>query len=315
PSDVFGEDSESFVTLPLRPDGGFYKATSNGEIATFRSKHSTLGDLYEGTAEEKQGAILIDAHYAANAAGATTPARPEDTDIAPDGSLYVAFTSGSPGGDGGPAKDIFSVNGEPSEYGWIFKIVEADNSPGAMAFTWEKIAVGGEPAEGGLGFANPDNLEFDSDGGLWMVTDMSTSRHNKPVPAGRVDEEGSAISQSSLRGLYGNNSVWYIPTSGEFAGQAYLFAFGPMESEMTGPFITTDNSTLFLAAQHPGEANGIRKDMAAETREYEMLTTSGTPFTQKREVPLGSNWPANTANAAQRPAIVAIHRTNNQPLV
>lgn len=315
PSDVFGEDSESFVTLPLRPDGGFYKATSNGEIATFRSKHSTLGDLYEGTAEEKQGAILIDAHYAANAAGATTTARPEDTDIAPDGSLYVAFTSGSPGGDGGPAKDIFSVNGDPSEYGWIFKIVEADNSPGAMAFTWEKIALGGEPAEGGLGFANPDNLEFDSDGGLWMVTDMSTSRHNKPVPAGRVDEEGSAISQSSLRGLYGNNSVWYIPTSGEFAGQAYLFAFGPMESEMTGPFITTDNSTLFLAAQHPGEANGIRQDMAAETREYEMLTTSGTPFTQKREVPLGSNWPANTANAAPRPAIVAIHRTNNQPLV
>ena len=315
PSDVFGDDDEPIVTLPQRPEGGAFKTTSNADIAAFRAKYSTLADLYEGTPEEKQGAILIDAHYAANAAGATTTARPEDTDLAPDGSLFIAFTSGSPGSDGGPDKAIFSVDGAAYEHGWIFKLVEDSNDPAAMTFTWEKTAVGGEPAEGGLGFSNPDNLEFDSNGNLWMVTDMSSSRQNKAVPAGRMDDEGEPLSQSSLRGLFGNNSVWYIPTSGENAGQAYLFAYGPMDCEMTGPFVTADNSTLFLSAQHPGEVNGIRQDMVSEVRDYEMRTTSGTTFIQKREVPLGSNWPANTANAAPRPAVVAVRRTDKQPLV
>ncbi|MEM9568176.1 MAG: alkaline phosphatase PhoX, partial [Cyanobacteria bacterium P01_E01_bin.34] len=315
PSDVFGEDGESLVTLPQRPEGGVFKATSNADIAAFRAQFSTLADLYEGTPPEKQGAILIDAHYAANAAGATTTARPEDTDLAPDGSVFIAFTSGTPGSDGGPDKTIFSIDGAAYEHGWLFKLLEDDNAPAAMTFTWEKTAVGGEPAEGGLGFSNPDNLEFDGNGNLWMVTDMSSSRQNKAVPAGRVDKEGEPLSQSSLRGLFGNNSVWYIPTSGDSAGQAYLFAYGPMDCEMTGPFVTADNSTLFLSAQHPGEVNGIRKDMAFEVRDYEMRTTSGTTFMQKREVPIGSNWPAKTANAAPRPAVIAVRRTDNQPLV
>ncbi len=315
PSEVFGEDGDPVVVLPQRPEGGVFDATSDADIDAFSAQFSTLADLYEGTPEEKQGAILIDAHYAGNAAGATTTARPEDTDLAPDGSVYIAFTSGTPGGDGGPDKAIFSVDGEAYEHGWIFKVVEDNNDPGAMTFTWEKTAVGGEPAEGGLGFSNPDNLEFDSNGNLWMVTDMSSSRQNAAVPAGRVDEDGEALSQSRLRGLFGNNSVWYIPTSGDNAGQAFLFAYGPMDSEMTGPFITADDSTLFIAVQHPGEVNGIRQDMASESRDYEMRTTDGTPFMQKRDVPVGSNWPAKSANSAPRPAVVAVHRTDNQSLV
>ncbi|MEO1131526.1 MAG: alkaline phosphatase PhoX [Cyanobacteria bacterium J06639_1] len=315
PSEVFGRDGSSHVILPLRPEGGTVKVEADADVNAFASQYATLGDLYEGTDLEKQGAILIDAHYAATAAGATTTARPEDTDLDANGNLFVAFTSGSPGGDGGPDKAVFGKDGQPWEYGWIFKVTEDANEPAAMQFTWEKFAVGGEPAEGGLGFANPDNLEFDSAGDLWMVTDMSTSRHNKAVPAGRIDDEGKPISQSSLRGLFGNNSVWYMPTSGDRAGEAFLFAFGPMESEMTGPFITRDNRTLFLAAQHPGERNGIRQNMASEAREFEMRTTSGNAFLQTREVPLGSNWPSKTENDPPRPAVVAVRRVNNQPLV
>lgn len=315
PSDIFGRGGEPVVSLPQRPDGGIFQAESNGAIAAFRARFATLGDLYAGTDEQKQGAILIDAHYAANAAGATATARPEDTDIAPDGSLFIAFTSGSPGSDGGPDKVIFRADGAVWEYGWIVKLVEDGNEPGAMTFTWNKFAVGGEPAEGGLGFANPDNLEFDRNGSLWMVTDMSTSRHNLAVPSDRVDAAGEPIGQSRLRGLYGNNSVWYVPTADDWAGQAFLFGYGPMESEMTGPFFTADNSTLFLAAQHPGELHGIRRDMAFETRQYEMRTTDGQPFTQTRQVPLGSNWPDRQPNVPPRPAVVAIRRIDRAPLV
>jgi secreted PhoX family phosphatase len=164
--------------------------------------------------------------------------------------------------------------------------------------------------EGGLGFANPDNLEFDAKGNLWMVTDMSSDKHNKAIPS-RIDAEGKPVSQSDLRGLFGNNSVWYLPTSGPNAGEAYLFGFGPMDSEMTGPFFTRDQKTLFLAAQHPGEVSGVRKDMASETRQYAMKTVDGQEFIQTREVPIGSNWPGKGANQPPKPAVVAIYRMDD----
>lgn len=312
PSAVAG----SMITLPQRPEGGWFKADTDAAAVAFKERYSTLGDLYEGNAREKQGAILIDAHYAANAVGATHTARPEDTDLAADGTLYIAFTSGGSGGDGGPNNSIFKgPNGEtPYEYGWITKLVETDSDPAALTFTWEMLALGGEPAEGGMGFANPDNLEIDGNGNLWMVTDMSTSKHNIEV-ANRVDAEGNPVSQSNLRGLFGNNSIWYIPTSGPNAGEAYMFGYGPMECEMTGPFLTADQGTLFLSAQHPGEIYGTRQGLTSETRQFAMKTTTGSEFMQMRQVPLGSNWPAKRLNAAPRPAVVAVRRWDGETLV
>lgn len=90
-----------------------------------------------------------------------------------------------------------------------------------------------------MGFANPDNLDFDSQGNLWVVTDMSTSTHNNAVPQ-RQDEAGKALSDKDLLGLYGNNSLWQIITQGDQAGEAKMFAYGPMECELTGPFFTAD---------------------------------------------------------------------------
>jgi uncharacterized protein len=303
------------LPLPLRPDGGVFKADSDEAVAQFKQRFSTIGQLYTGTEQERQGAILIDAHYAANAAGATATARPEDTDVRPDGTLFITFTSGSPGSDGGPDKRIFKgPKGETNyEYGWIMRLNEDNNDPAAMSFTWENISLGGEPADGGLGFANPDNLEIDANGNLWMVTDMSTDKHNVAVPS-RIDEEGEPVSQSNLRGLFGNNSIWFIPTSGPDAGKAYLFGLGPMDSETTGPFFTRDQQTLFLAVQHPGEIGGIRQNGASETRQFAMKTTEGEEFMQSRVVPIGSNWPTKAVNAPPKSAVVAIRRVDGGSL-
>jgi secreted PhoX family phosphatase len=300
---------------PDRAAGGVVKVEDDAAITTFTQQFKTLGDLYQGTPEEVQGAILIDAHYAANAAGATCTARPEDTDVNANGSLFITFTSGSASSsDGSPDARVFKgPNGEAYEYGWIMRLDEDANDPAAMTFKWEMFATGGEPVEGGLGFANPDNLEFDAKGNLWMVTDMSTDKHNKAIPS-RIDAEGKPVSQSDLRGLFGNNSIWYLPTSGPNAGEAYLFGFGPMDAEMTGPFFTRDQKTLFLAAQHPGEVGGVRKDMASETRQYAMKTVDGQEFIQNREVPIGSNWPSKAANQPPKPAVVAVYRMDGASL-
>ncbi len=305
PSSVVG----GMVTLPQRPEGGFAKVEDDAVANALKANFATLGDLYEGNDLEKQGAILIDAHFAATAVGATTTARPEDTDVAKDGTLFIAFTSGTPGGDGGPDKAIFvGPNGEsPYESGWVMKLIETDNEPAALTFSWSMFATGGEPATGGLGFANPDNLEFDKQGNLWIVTDMSTSAHNNAVTK-RTNDAGEPLNDKDLLGLYGNNSLWQITVSGQNAGEAKMFAYGPMESELTGPYFTADGSTLFLAAQHPGESSGIRSAMAAETREFQMKTTTGQTFMQKREVPVGSNWPEKTADAPPKPSVVAIRR-------
>jgi len=311
----------SMITLPNpnRAEGGIIKVEEDAVAVAFQQQFKTLGDLYQGSDVEKQGAIMIDAHYAANAAGATCTARPEDTDVRSDGTLFIAFTSGSPSSsDGSPHKEIFKgPNGEDAyEYGWIMRLDEDGNDPAAMTFKWSMFATGGEPHEGGLGFANPDNLEFDAKGNLWMVTDMSSDRLNREVAARTEVVEGVSkpMGQSNLRGLFGNNSVWMMPTSGENAGQAYLFAFGPMESEMTGPFFTADNKTLFIAAQHPGEVNGRRENMAIENRSYAMKTTDGQEFVQAREVPVGSNWPGKQPNDPPKPSVVAIRRTDGAAL-
>ena len=303
------------LPLPQRPEGGVFKATKEEEITAFKSKFKTLGDLYVGSDREKQGAILIDAHYAGNAVGATCTARPEDTEVAADGSLFIAFTSGSiSSSDGSPDLRIFkSADGKAYEYGWIMRLNEEANKPEAMNFKWSMVATGGEPAEGGLGFANPDNLAIDRGGNVWMVTDMSSDKYNRAIP-NRKDKSDKPVSQSDLRGLYGNSSIWFLPTSGVDLGKAFLFGFGPMESETTGPFFSQDQQTLFLSVQHPGEVAGIRKDMTFESRKFAMRTTDGKEFMQTRKVPIGSNWPTLKSNDSPKPAVVAIRKIDNSSI-
>ena len=316
PSQVEGKEGKGTVLLPNpnRAQGGTVKVTSDAEAIAFKEQFKTLSDLYEGNQTEKQGAILIDAHFAANAAGITCTARPEDTDVAQDGTLYIAFTSGSADGNGGPDKRIFKgPKGEtPYEFGWILRLREDGNHPDAIAFRWDILALGGEPVNGGLGFANPDNLEIDSSGNLWMVTDITTSSHNRAVPS-RI-EDGKPVSQTDLLGLFGNNSAWFIPTAGPNAGNAYPFAIGPMDAEICGPYFSRDQQTLFLAIQHPGEKDGMRQNMKAEMRQFAMQTTATEEFIQKRKIPIGSNWPGKSPDDPPRPAVVAIRRLDAQPI-
>ncbi len=295
---------QTLFEVPKPIEGNYLAASKDEEVAKYKQQFKKLGDLYVGNAEEKQGAILIDAHYAANAAGATCTARPEDTEIAPNGDLYISFTSGSPGDDGGPDSRVFKgPKGEVSyEYGWVMRLTEDSNDPAANTFKWEMLATGGELASGGMGFANPDNLLLDKGGNVWMVTDVSTSKLNNAVK-NRTDDKGKT---ANISGLFGNNTIWYIPTSGENAGQAFLFGIGPMECETTGPCFTPDEQTMFLSIQHPGEANGTRLKGASENRDYLVYSTTGEEFAQTRQVPIGSNWPDKSPDAPPKPAVIYV---------
>ncbi len=164
--------------------------------------------------------LLVRARYAAILVGGTPLDRPEDIDIDPlTGAVYLTLTNNT---------------GKQNFFGSILKIVEGGNDPLSLEFRATTYLPGG-PEQG---FACPDNLAFDARGGLWMTSDMSGSSMNKPPYES-----------------FGNNGLFYIPTSGKAAGRSFRVAAAPMDAEFTGPCFAPDGKTLFLSVQHPGETS------------------------------------------------------------
>jgi len=65
----------------------------------------------------------------------------------------------------------------------------------------------------------------------------------------------------------------------------------PVGAEMCGPYFTPDDETLFVAVQHPGEAD--EDDPKAEPATFEKPAT---------------RWPDFKPNIPPRPSIIAITR-------
>jgi hypothetical protein len=135
---------------------------------------------------------------------------------------------------------------------------------------WTDYAAGGPTAQGGRGFSSPDNLHFDSEENLWVVTDISTSALNQPGP----------------NEYHANNAAFMVPTKGPNAGVAFRFANMPIESEGTGPFFSPDESALFINVQHPGEQSGEK----------------GSPAVFGQPDTYSSYWPRGNKTAEQNPS-------------
>ena len=219
-------------------------------------------------------------------------------------------------------------------FGGIYRIIETNGDVTSTTFTWSAFEQSGEDgAINGPGFANVDNLEIDTLGNIWGVTDMSTSSHNgfNTGAAGEVKEidHTQTGSVGNLRGTFGNNWLFYIPVVGENAGMVVPFAYGPPRCEITGPYFIRNssgvNETLLLAVQHPGESCPIG-DQVKLGRNIEMLNLDGTLFTQQRSVPRGSNWPSNIGYVGEpggffngllppRPSVIGVIRRDGAPFV
>lgn len=258
-------------------------------VQAYCRQFGNLADLYRGKGALRQGAILVDAHLAASAIGATPTARPEDTKIDPiSGDLLIAFTTGNPGSTGGADPAVFKGPDHQSSwpYGWVMRLSDSEKN----SFTWRMVVTGGTPWDGGLGFSNPDNLALDSKGNMWIVTD-----------------------KSSTADVYGNNSCWYIPRDNIQGKEAACFANGPMECELTGVCLDQPEETMFLAIQHPGELNGARAKGNQNIQTHYLVDRNGGIFKQRRKVPLGSNWPAQAPGRPPRPGVVSVFKRRDKP--
>ncbi len=231
------------------------------QMPTVPTGATTLGAVYGGS----QGNILIDAYRASNLVGATPTGRPEDVEVHPvDKSVFIAFTAAA------TAQNSLFTN----IYGELVRIVESSADGAGATFTWQRWKAGGpnDASRAGQVFAAPDNLSFDKAANMWVVTDISSANLN-----------GGNANYTAFK----NNGLFFIPTAGQHAGTAFQFASGPCECELTGPAWTPDESTLFLAIQHPGETNGTRLSNTV--------------------APKGSNWP-HRSHGAPLPAVVQIRR-------
>jgi secreted PhoX family phosphatase len=313
-------------------NGGQFGVTTANEVTALPGyQNKTLANFYAN-----QGAILSDAFLAGNLAGGTPTARPEDIEISPldPRVCFVAYTDGAAGSDGYPDSRIFQVAKLSSaldatqQSGGLYKITEDSADGTGTTFRWERFAQGGEagqtvstaiPSSNPIadGFGNVDNLVFDSKANLWGVTDMSTTLHNgffvgaagATVPGIEHARTGNV---AEFVGVFGNNWMFYIPTSGPDAGEIVPFAYGPVRCEMTGPFFVGD--TLILSVQHPGEDCPYSSGKTLQ-REIQLLALDGSVFLQSRQVPQGSNWPSNilgNTSGLPRPTVIGIRR--KQPI-
>jgi uncharacterized protein len=227
---------------------------------------------------KSQADVVIDARIAADLLGATRMDRPEDVQPNPvTGKVYVMLTNN---------KDRKADEEDPANpraanvFGHIIEMTPPDGDHAADRFGWDVLVRCGDPAVAEVGalwspetsdngwFACPDNAAVDAQGRLWISTDQGD-----PWPTGRAD------------GLYA------LETEGARRRTAKLFFRCPVGAEMCGPCFTPDQTTLFLAVQHPGT------DATDRYKGFERASTFADPATR---------WPDFQPDMPPRPSVLAI---------
>jgi len=235
------------------------------------------GPLTEANGFKSPADVVIEARRAGDLLGATKMDRPEDIEPnARTGKVYVLLTNNTNRQD----DQVDPANPRAKNaFGHIIELTVPDGDQAADRFTWEILVKCGDPSVAEVGatfssdttkdgwFGMPDNCAFDGQGRLWVATDGQG-----PKATGRTD------------------GIWAVDTDGDARGTSKLFFRVPVGAEMCGPCFTPDDTTLFLAVQHPGEEG---KDWAPFGRD----STLEDPSTR---------WPDFADGMPPRPAVVAI---------
>ena len=211
------------------------------------------GSLTSANGFHSQADVVIEARRAGDLLGATPMDRPEDIEPNPhSGRVYVVLTYNErrkPATDPNVRERVNAANTRlDNRYGQIIEIIppmvggKPDHT--ATKCKWDFFLLGGDPnnpkhgaryqgavsANGWL--SCPDNIAFDPQGRIWIVTD------------GQDDAAGFS------------DSAYAADTRGPGRGIPRLFFNAPRGAEVCGPEFTPDGKTFFLAIQHPAEEKG-----------------------------------------------------------
>jgi secreted PhoX family phosphatase len=226
----------------LLDEGILYVAKYNPDgTGTWLPMVHGQGPLTEANGFRTQADVLIETRRAADLLGATKMDRPEDIEANPQTNrVYVMLTNNTRRKE----DQVDAANPRANNaFGHIVEMMPDGGNHAATAFTWEVLVKCGDPSVASVGatfssettkngwFGMPDNCAIDSQGRLWISTDGNNAK-----ATGRAD------------------GLWALETEGERRGTSKHFFRVPVGGELCGPFFTPNDESLFLAVQHPGEA-------------------------------------------------------------
>ncbi len=261
------------ANLKLLDEGTLYVAqfADDGNVKWIALVHGENG-LTAENGFNSQADVLVNCRKAGDVVKATPMDRPEDVEPnLVNGKVYVLLTNNSRR----KADQVNKANPRANNtQGHVVEITPPgkdmkDYDHAATEAKWSIFLMAGKPGQDAGAFYHrattengwlscPDNVAFDSKGRAWLATDGATSA------AGIAD------------GLYATE------VSGPGKALTRLFFQAPTGAEVCGPWFTPDDSTLFIAVQHPGEDDGSSFD-APSTR-----------------------WPDFRAGMPPRPSVIAI---------
>jgi secreted PhoX family phosphatase len=204
--------------------------------------------------------VLINTRLAADTVAPTRMDRPEDIEPNPvNGKIYAALTNNSdratkwPVDEANPLAKSWTrpalgaalVQQNGNRNGYLLEMTAKDGDHSGTKFDWLLFLVCGEPSSPETYFAGfpkdqvspiscPDNVAFDAVGNLWIATDGSV--------------------------LGGNDGLFRVPVEGPERGHVEQFLTVPKGAETCGPLVTSDDRSVWVAVQHPGEKSGSTFD-------------------------------------------------------